>query len=53
MKVVLKMKKVIRIEKTLITRKHQTPGKRMGTENDTCLMGSHVTIVAVPEKRST
>jgi hypothetical protein len=39
--------------KTLRLLKHQTPGKIMGTENDTCTMGSHVTIVAVPEQRCT
>jgi hypothetical protein len=41
------------VKKTLRIRKHQTPGKRMGTENDTCLMGLHVTIVAAPVQRST
>jgi hypothetical protein len=40
-------------EKTLKTQKNQTPGKIMGTKNETCTMGSHVTIVAVPEQRFT
>jgi chromosome segregation ATPase len=40
-------------ENTLRSRKHQTPGKRVGTKNDTSLMGSHVATVAVSEQRST
>jgi hypothetical protein len=40
-------------ETSLRTRKHQTPGKIMGTNNDTRPMGSHVETVAVPEQRPT
>jgi hypothetical protein len=40
-------------EKSLGTQKHQTPGKIMGTKNDTRPMGSHVETVAVPEQRPT
>jgi hypothetical protein len=40
-------------ERSLITRKHQTPGKIMGTKHDTRPMGPHDETVAVPEQRPT
>jgi hypothetical protein len=33
-------------------REHQTTGKRVGTKNDTCPMGSHATTVEISERSS-
>jgi hypothetical protein len=40
-------------ETTHRAREHQTPGKRVGTKNDTRSMGQHATNMAIPEQSST